>query len=263
MRPVVIFVAVLQLAVIHGGSAADNDGPYPVWWSPDLLIGSRDKIEAKLSEAILPAPAELKRMPESGGGQRPVLTCNELIAAFADGFYSPFHDLHQKLVRENARCRVIALVRDMKPADISFFRDFKMTEDALDSLSVGIIIPPSCELGCKLYIANERGLACSEFFDEDDYTISAKPWVNELTIKSDIWEYRVNLMARGDSNGDGLENLVFVTRSIALEGTYDVADVFIVGRVSELGVARLLYPGRLLCPDYECDWLDARAKVSD
>ncbi len=201
-------------------------------------------------------------MAEQGGGKRTVSTCNELMPAYADGFYPSARYLHQMFVRETARCRALALVRDMKPATTSHFRDFKMTEDALDILPAGIVVEASCEFRCYQFAANEQRLAWSKLYDKRAASIRSQPNLHRLIIRAEDWESRVRLVARGDTDGDGFEDLVFMTRGIALEGTYDVTDVIVVGRQSASAVGRVLNPGRFLCPGYGCNLADARSKVS-
>jgi hypothetical protein len=63
---------------------------------------------------------------------------------------------------------------------------------------------------------------------------------DEFTAKGDLWEANVALYARGDFDGNGIEELLLRKDGALLQGTYRDHCLFILTRTSNQGPLRVV-----------------------
>ena len=147
-------------------------------------------------------------------------TCTEL-NALVDAGYVPWGD---PIYLDD--CTQLTLLRRARPARESYVRDFVMSAEAVDFLPAMLDTSARFDRRCQAYIANQRGVPWSVFDkiveiqvgNDNTMLVSTEhrdgrtEGKNGLLWISGGWT-RVSIVAWGDFNGDGVENLLIYSSS--------------------------------------------------
>ncbi len=283
------------LALVCAGAALSAEGPYPVKLNPRLGLESADTaaIDARLGGPLWPDWPEgwgldlykFSRDPWFSGNtpfedlvidQALATNCIELKALTEAGYLGRYRNdrgVQQGLLKE---CEAIEMLRRVRPARISYVRDFVMSANAVDVLPVMLDQPFGRQL-CDEYAANQQGVPWSAFYRSvevdvrDDYTIEVMaetqgPKMDDpmmISLGDQTW---VKVMAWGDFNEDGVEDLLLLSRSTSVEWhgperkpffartTWD--EMYVVTRDAPGAVMRVINEERYLTPErlrsYSC-----------
>ena len=280
-------VAVVVLLWVGGALAAE--GPYPVRLHPWVELDSVDDaaIDARLRDPFSPDDPKgggvtvhtLKERPldrwadwEDRIGESAVANnCVEL-KALTDAGYSAFSPF--KFMRQQALlnwCRILETLRRARPARVSYLRDFVMSAAAVDTLPVMLNYARHTRGKCAEYIANRDGVPWSamdkivevDVIDETSMRVLTEHPNERFTEGGFVWVgggwTSVRVMAWGDFNGDGIEDLLMNVGSHAVTwrkhtGDYSVAtanlgDLFVVTRDAPGAVLHVLDAERYLAPE--------------
>jgi hypothetical protein len=235
----------------RGSAVAADEGPYPIWWSPVLELDSLDNVEQRLDRRLWKdsdAGFELYRKLNGRRITANADNCRSLLKLSAEGFEAPGNNDHQIQLLLVAKCRVIELLGQAKPARRSFVRNFGLDADTRKSMPPPID-GPSCSYICRQIYANENGFSWSAFDSSGRVEV-----VDENTIKivEEGWEREVQLVGRADVDNDGLEDLMLLVDSCAAQGTYGTTNFFLMTRATSGSVLRILEPGQYRCANYTC-----------
>ena len=244
-----LFVAISMLVLGLGGCAAAPTQPteaYPVWWSPDLGVGSLDQIDALLAKTIpndqqyFAMKFDWKRVykdalydedrPELGFDfymekvnveQHLVDNCLSFFKWFETGFKSDGYDAFQLQLSLSGYCYTLRALKIARPARTSHVRDFAFGNDAMDLLPVMVGRGWECRDINKMLEANRRGVSWSEHLydalgdDVPDYKVRAENDTS-LTVErifpkrqDEVTSVtRITIYGRGDFSGDGIDDLL-------------------------------------------------------
>jgi len=246
------------LAVLWAGPALANpalaeDPPYPVWWSPVLELDSLEDIDARLERTFWPGDDEGMPLFKIEADEREDVSaanCIELRLLVDKGYRGA--GSHDYWVQEYllAHCRAIEWMRRARPAKRSFLRDFVLDEEAIHVLPALVDISPSCDFVCRQRVANERPIPLSQFTPVFRITVTSD---EEIEIRTLAIETDLSILARGDFNDDGLDDLLLLTSSGATEGTWANAEIYLLSRETPGSVLRVLDAGTATCADYQCE----------
>lgn len=206
-------------------------GSIPVWWSSDLQLASLTAIDRKLDQRVepfTPADGEGVTLIKETGGQtetKKAFTCREFLALY-DARFSPADNYQNS--REGgfkARCIPLRVLQKAQPSRDSYVRNFHWTDGALAELPV-LFLPVEAET------AAEAAARASKTWKENEPTAKVtKADGNTLQVDvPDIWECSLDVVARGDFNGDGVEDLLVQGYRQAVGGTYKEFPLFILTR---------------------------------
>lgn len=244
-------LAAAVFAAWPGSALAADDGPYPIWWSPVLELDSLDNVEQRLDRRLWKDFDDVFELYRRVSGRRLTAvadSCRSLLKLSAEGFEAPGNNDHQIQLLLVAKCRAIELLGQAKPARRSFVRDFGLDADTLNSMPPPID-GPSCSFVCRQIYANENGISWSAFDSSGRVEV-----VDENTIKilEDGWAREVQLVGRGDVDGDGVEDLMMLVDSWATQGTYGTTRFFLMTRGTSGAVLKILKPDQYRCANYNC-----------
>ena len=275
--------AAVAAMLIWIGAAVAVEGSYPVKLNPRLGLASVDDaaIEVRLdqpipaSEAMLP-PAEYVKFRDDwrtikGPYDELVVdrvkptSCTQLIA-LVDAGYVPWNE---PVYLDD--CTALRLLRRARPARESYVRDFVMSAEAVDFLPAMLDTSDLADRRCQAYIANRRGVPWS-VFDKivkvhviHDSALTVWTEYRDGRFENDDGSYiiaggwtHVDIMAWGDLNGDGVENLLIVASSNPVTwrptlGNYSIhgatyGKVFVLTRDAPGAVLRVIDAERYLKP---------------
>lgn len=167
-------------------------------------------------------------------------------------------------------CDFLNRLRSAVPSKWSHLRNFEFTERSVDVLPTFFSYRFDCEMLCRYAEANRQKIPISQFWkltnisSEDGSFLYFRDEINA--------EFHVHLLAKGDFNGDGLEDLFVNWNSHYTDMQFHIENEnFILTRDQPGGILRVVDPESHLCgvesgAVYQCDqshsdlsyWLDAR-----
>ena len=245
-----LFVAISMLVLGLGGCAAAPTQPteaYPVWWSPSLGIEGLDDVEKRLEDPAWFGGGIPIYKGERGNRQEAIAdNCDSLDRLRKEGYSAYVTHSIRVVLYHSAKCHVIEMLLEAMPAKKSHVRDFKLDADSINYLPALVDASPSCDWLCRQYVANERRIPFIEFVDAEhlivdstsDYRMDVKTFGSELTME---------ILARADFNGDGLEDLLLRVNAGAIGGTWGTTQNFLLTRDTPDGVLWVLGAEKKIC----------------
>lgn len=219
--------SLLRMAVL----AAMAGGSIAVWWSPDLQLASLTAIDRKLDQRVEPfSPADgegITLIKESGGHTetKKAFTCRDFLALYDEQFSPPDNYQNSREGGFLARCIPLRFLQKAQPSRDSYVRNFHWSNDALTELPV-LFLPVEAETPA------EAAARATKTWKEYEPTAKVtKADGNSLQVDvPDIWECSLDVVARGDFNGDGVEDLLVQGYRQAVGGTYKEFPLFVLTR---------------------------------
>ncbi len=252
-----LICAVVAMVVPSIVAAAEDD-PFPVWWSPVLELDSLDSIDARLERAVWKGDSGGMPLYKHDGDSYDsdarteawADSCNALMTLTEAG-YEGLGSSGRKLEFLNlAYCRAIAMLKQAVPAHKSYLRHFVLNEGAIDYLPAMVFITLGCDYLCRQRLANERRIPLSRF--ENVLRIDSTNDI-EMRIRTRAFESRISVLARGDFNADGLDEMLVVSNAHATEGRGSWTDLHLLTRDAPGAVLYVLNTSKTFCRDYQCD----------
>lgn len=258
MRPRLnLLIATVVVALCLGRGAAGwagEDATYPIWWSPSLELESLDKIDERLGEPLYSSGSGFTLYDADRGNRTEAIadSCKSLDRLLDEG-YSAFlmHRIRFLLV-VMAKCHAIEMLGEAQPAKKSHVRDFKLDADSIEYLPAMANLSPSCDFRCRQYVANERRISWKKFEPRGILSVDAKSEY-QMEVKTPGVDLKMEIVARGDFNRDGLEDLLLKVIAGATGGTWGWTELSLLSRESPDGVLWMLDAEQGLCRRYECE----------
>ena len=265
MRKAVLAMIVMVVSAFlcaQRARAETSEGPYPVWWEPIIKAGSEyntirlERLEDAKRYMREKLPNDLYvQLYKDGDKEKEFVvadTCVSFDSLTRSGFSSG-NDRSSIIANDIANfCRTLELLDKAKPAQKSFVNDFVFDEHALDYLPAFLEGVTSCDFLCRHFLVNRERIPFSRaiLYEYDKIRV-----VNEnrmelvhKNMKSTLVT-EISLIARGDFDHDGLEDLLIHMDAEQYRTVY--RDLFVVTREAADDVLYLLYPEKHVCPvDY-------------
>ena len=190
-------------------------------WSPDLPIKRLADITHALREPVRDGSKELKvRFSKPGWATRTISTCTEYFSADRDGF-APENNYENKRSAGFVDCYVLRDLMHAGPA-VSHVA-YQWTKDALAQL------PPMMVVGAKDRTRDaeqkERQGVSWQAYDPELKLNEIKG--DLLLAEDDDSYYSLEILARGDFRGDGVEDIAVVAGCTGKQSTWADAQYFI------------------------------------
>ncbi len=278
MKRHLIGVAVAALGLgLCPVSAAEEPEKYPIWWSPSLELESLVKIDKRLRQPYWPHAEGLRIYKEGDGNYLKVAIANDCVSLLRlsdEGYYAVEHLGWDIQLFRAARCRAIRMLKSAKPAGTSYLRDFELTPDAIDYLPAMVNIGPGCARFCRYLAANKNRIPLSAFEKVLDTKLGDTTWwaggndfpVALLTVWTAGWRVDVDIAARADFSGDGVDDILVLVDSAALGGRPAGSNLFLLTRERAGAVLHVLDGDHYrwvedthlkICTDFPCETKDA------
>ena len=243
----------LAALVLAAPARAHETTPrYPVWWSAALELESLDQVEARLRRDLWLGDPEGMDLYVGGGpdGQHAqARDCQSLIELSEAGYQGLGNPNVKVQLLNLAYCRAIALLGQAKPVRVSHLRDLSMNAEALEFLPALVNLQVSCEFICYAVAANERGIGFTKF--ETPLVVDVRS-DDEMVVWTTGWMVILSIVARGDFNADGVDDMLLLANGGATEGTYGASRLYFMTRDAPGAVLRVIGAERELCPDRGC-----------
>lgn len=250
-RKRIVWIILLFMIGLGGGlrhaTAAEE---FPVWWTPKLEVESLDKIDERLSREF-PVGGQIEARRLRDGVEETALmdSCATMRRLADAGFEATQYSLQRAILAE---CQAIELLAKMRPATQSFVSNFVFDETAHNFLPAMLDLGSSCDRVCRLHIANEYRIPWRDVGTIEK--VERKDGYEHLVMITTTWSFNtIELLARGDFNGDGLEDLLVEAGGRARGGTSKGTSLYLLSRDKDDSV--IFVPGSeaYLCPTYTCN----------
>jgi len=203
----------LCLALMIVQSAASPAHPR-VTWSSSLGVSSLSAIEGLLSRPINGNYAAVL----DDGTVRPMKTCHDLLPLVDAGFshLSPDDSTvgWQLFQVDVVRCTALKILKQARPASTSYLGWFSLSAPAILKLPAGLA-PAFTDRELKaLARARQR---CTSWRTYDRH-LKVTVQGDDGALDAPDWAGHIDVLVRGDLNGDGVEDLLLERQAVLKEG---------------------------------------------
>lgn len=202
----------------------------PVVWSARLQLPSLDALPARLSR-----PFEHSVTVRKDQQTAAISNCAAYLAETRKGFRASNDQDLRRLQFVGADCRALDLLAAARPA-----RRSALAGAVLDPRFLPPVLSflPSAESRKRALADQSKGLSWKD--SEPDIKVSSSG--PDLTaVETATGLVRIEWCARGDFNGDGVEDLLVRVASSARQGTYARIRLFLLTRSTPREVLRVLH----------------------
>lgn len=192
-----------------------------VTWSAVLNLPVLSDLEARLARRFV-EPVEVTM--QGKGAQ--ATNCIELLDLRAKG-YGGEGDRGFALERdEGARCLALSLLRQARPAQVSYLAKFRLDASVIRRLPPTVATSFSSIEDDAARHAESEGKSLVRF----QRGLKARKEGDVLVITADAWESRIVIYAQGDFDGDGVDDLLVAVGERATAGTFDSTKLLLMTR---------------------------------
>ena len=246
-----IALAILAVALsIWGAARPAAAEEFPLWWSPKLDVESLDKVDERLSRKFhIHGQLEAER-ERDGVRETALMDSCATTKRLADAGFEGTPYVFQVAIL--AECRAIELLADIRPAERSFVHDFVLDETAIPFLPIMFNAFSQCATlrDQRVLNAAHAPLTDAENIGEIESVqvlSDGRLRFNTLAVRTTI-----ELLSRGDMNGDGSADLTVRLTGSYIGGMGRGTSLFVVSRD---GPQEVLYvieedAGNHVCKNY-------------
>jgi hypothetical protein len=219
---------------------APSTAPPGVTWSSRLGVSSLSAIDGFLDRPLRHVRAAVL----DDMAVRPMKTCRDVIAMVDLNFkkLSPedntvaWHSFQSDAVR----CFALKILRDAKPASVSYLGWFGFFGSGVLMLPAGLA-PSFSDREMRALARAQKG--CTSWGKYDRH-LKVHVQDQDADLETPGWVGHIYLYARGDLNGDGIEDLLFMRQAV-MTGDGALPDsseqLFIVSQKSKTTCARVVW----------------------
>jgi hypothetical protein len=211
----------------HEATPNPNHQALHVSWSPKLFElfapMAVDVKDADAPKAQLDRKWEDRFTVTNGSQTTEVTSCRSLLD-LADA-YEPAAPEFEIFQGRKARCRALSLVANAKPARNSLVRGFVLDDSAPARLPAGLAMNISPDDERRIAEATKRG---QRWRDLEEVKLVSRTSPEEATYADETSKQNLVLLAHGDFNGDGFEDLLVLSEGRLPEGSYEATRLFVV-----------------------------------
>ena len=213
---------------------------YPVWWSPDLKLAKLEDVKARLAQPFSDDDLyELRATAEAFGepAQPVVHNCNELLAVIDPNKWT-FSSLDRVggWGGIGADCAILRELGHAAPARESAVQELDWTAALFSLLPASICYADGEASHASAVDADKRGLSLREYWKgkAGTHTVRGSGRVL-LTLDDDYVRTFYDLVAKGDFDGDGWEEIVIGVRGAPPHSARMTFAVYVLSRKSAAG----------------------------
>jgi len=214
-------VVVAAGALFWAVSAASQESGR-VTWSPELHLQNIADIPRQLRQPILTGSERLTLA--KGGESRSIGNCEEYLAAVGAGFFPDTNYAEKRSGEFVSRCFVLRDLEHARPATSGSF--YRWSNASLKELPP-VMVVGSREVTGAASAAERRGESWQKF----NPALKVTELKDDLLMAEDAgYAYTMEILARGDFNGDGVEDIAVYGTATGKHGTWSDAEYFIFSR---------------------------------
>jgi hypothetical protein len=240
----------------------DEGPPYPVWWWPLLGVERLADIDALLTRSFWLTSEGTMLEIESAGQmvEVPAKSCRTLLKMLERGYrLTPAYRSHVSVI---ATCRALRMLKQARPAEASHLRDLVLDETVIEVLPALLGFWTSPCAACRSQTFNETRQSWARFAAEraakgqiprfQDGSAYETEILDErkLRVRTPAWTVEVQVLAGGDFNGDGLDDIL-VQRDVIAEAP--ASALYVLSRSNPREVLWVVNTDEFATSTDECD----------
>ena len=189
----------------------------PVRWSPALRLASVDGIPARLRAPFADPFDVAKLAPDGAMLQSTIVSCASYFERRPKG-YEPLSETDLAAMKnEGANCQALRLIQAARPASGELLQGFVFDERSLSKLPAALGPTPNPADRDRRDAATAAGRTWA--VTDPEATISATDaWSAKVQGKD--WTTEIKVLALGDFDGDGTDDILLETLSSGSTGTW-------------------------------------------
>ena len=252
VRAIKITVAVIALSLLSHTVSASDEEAYPIWWSPSLELESLDRIDERLERLFSP-DGEGFVMEKWDDGQvvakDHASNCTTLIDLDEKG-YSPTGSSNGIAIQayHTAECEALRYLKNARSAKRSYLVGFTLDRNSFQILPAMVSFGPSCDSMLWLHFANDAQQPMGEPEPLTEFEVIGD---HKMGFKTDLYDVDLEILAQGEFNGDGLDDILLRSSVGVLHGTWAWVELFLVTRDAPDGVMWVLNAEHHLCAKHQ------------
>ncbi len=214
-------------------SLAENKKTTPVFINPDLTItaymADTSAVKNLSDELSMPWSIKVAVKQLSGKIIREVDSCKSILTADSEDF-KPMTLSHTTAYQSALmRCRAIALAVEMTPSTISYLKDVSLSKAAVSNLPAAMAFIPSISQQASI----DADVSLKSLNDVTQITGFTQVSVYQVELQIKGGSQNMVVLAKGDTNGDQIEDLLLQVINATQGGTYRATHLFILSRKKE------------------------------
>ena len=229
--------ALIGLAWLAAEAAAAPQVPSKVSWSDDLKLTSLASIDEALAQP-LQDPFDVIMQDKS---TRSIKTCKDLLAVAPLKFdLPPDHQADtdwDALTSVSIRCFALDALRAAKPATSSYLGWFRFSLAGVAKLPAGLAMLTGQDDDKTIAKAEKK---CKPWGKYDPRLKLHVSGPDAGQVSGDGWAGGIMLYARGDLDGDGIEDMMVYRYAKLNEGSANDETVFIITQTSAKGCPHIV-----------------------
>ncbi|MFG5408505.1 hypothetical protein ABXN37_10825 [Piscinibacter sakaiensis] len=198
-------------------------GPGAIEWSQALQLPTLNDVPWRLGLGF----EHLSRIELDGRSRHAsARDCRELLAALDAGLLLSLEQDVPAANFEAANCRAIALIGRAGRATRSHVKDLRLDASSVPRLPTEVATAVDAAARARLAAATARRQALPSLFPD----LGAAVQGASLVLSADDWESRLHVLARGDFDHDGQEDLLLSVIERTVDNRFENTKLFIVTR---------------------------------
>ena len=217
--PRVVFAGSLAVASLLGG--AQRLPTTEPTWSRTLELASLAALPARIARPFREPVALVRGEVRGSAGN-----CAALLAARVEGA-SPAGDRDLAIERdEGAKCIVLEQLTHARGASGGTLASFDLRTAKAAQLPPTLAVPFGKRDAARAQAAEARDQTLRDYLPD----VAVQADEGALVLKGDTWETRVEVLAQGDFDGSGRDELLLAAHDKATEGTFESTRLLLVAR---------------------------------
>jgi hypothetical protein len=203
-----------------------------VRWAPSLELQSLADIDRRLTMLFAdPVPVT------KGAHEATVTNCTECLEYTKEGFTAKSDRELRRLKSMGVDCLALVALKGAVPARRSYLDGFSLDSQAVKYLPPTLGLVLSQDDLKKVSAAESRGTSWKEY--EPNLKVESENQ-DRASIENQTALTRLQTYARGDFNGDGIEDLLLRVDNLSKQGSYSNSRLLLLTRTSTYGKLRLV-----------------------
>jgi hypothetical protein len=212
-------------------SLLSSSAPGSIWWTQRLHLKTLAELTARTR-----APLE-EQIPVAKGELRATVTSCEDYQKYHGLGYRATNDSELRLLQYlGVDCAALECLRHAAPARVSYLADFRLSPDVLSELPAQFAVAVSPQEERKELRATKRGFGWLAYQPD----LKAQWKADALATTGDGMRTTIELYARADFDGDGIDDILVRQDYSAEQGSYAGSRLFLITRQSRHEVLRVL-----------------------
>ena len=179
-----------------------------------------------------------------GVGDAFVDSCDSFNKLNSEGYYVRYES--KIFFLHVTTCFIFEELRQAKPSQTSYVEDIKLNPELLSYLPAMVNPAASCDFLCRQHVANERRIPWRKF--EVARFLDVKvDHEHRMDVLTDTEHLTLEIMARGDFNDDGVQDLLLWVHASATGGTWGTTTFFKLSRETPDDVLHVINADDYLC----------------